>query len=251
MASRHLRQFTYSFISSVNASPSEESVIHFIDALVSYRQLDDLFISSPKRGMHASFTALEGLLTLPIRKICLQNIVANNELNNESLEWLTQSWPALEWFYCCNDDTRLTPGLMLPTPELFCHFAQNCPRLTHLYLTIDTAHAPVRPPGDALPHSNHPLFFHPHASRLARRGDLWRMLAYLLEIYPRLALHQSDDLAFSDPDTVEILNEVNSWIPDILARQAAGTPHGYWDAGVAERERRRWGLRPAPSGIQG
>lgn len=57
----------------------------------------------------------------------------------------------------------------------------------------------------------------PHASLLSRRGDLYKMLDYITEICGKLSLLRlSNDVAFSDPDTVEILDEANAWIPEII-----------------------------------
>ncbi|EKM58943.1 uncharacterized protein PHACADRAFT_25092 [Phanerochaete carnosa HHB-10118-sp] len=222
MKSRQLRKFTYTFAPTLRFPLPEDAVVRLTDALASYVQLDDLFLSAANHGLRAPFAALEGLTLLPIRRICLQNVVANNELNNESIKWLTQSWPDLEWFYCCNNDTPVAPrtAVSLPTPEIFCHFAQKCPRLAHLYLTVDTTQAAVPVPNKPLPCSPNPLYFHPHASLLSCRRDLWHMLEYITKIYPKLALRLSDDIAFSDPDTIEILDEIEAWIPEIVQRRA-------------------------------
>lgn len=220
MSSRQLRKFTYTFAREQKMTPSKDIVTAFIDAVAAHTQLNDFFFSSADYGMHAPFAALEGLTSLPIQRIYLQNIVSNDALNNSSIEWLTQGWTDLEWFYCCNNDTPVvrSNGVILPTPEIFCHFARKCARLVHLYLTIDTTHIPVRTA--PLPYSTQPLYFHPHASLLSQRGNLWQMLEYVTEIYPRLALRLSDDIAFSDPNTVEILDELNGCIPGIVKRRA-------------------------------
>ena len=75
----------------MDISPSEKAAARFAGALATHAQLDDLFLIATNRGMRAPFVALEGLTLLPARRICLQNIVANDEFSNEFIEWLTQS----------------------------------------------------------------------------------------------------------------------------------------------------------------
>lgn len=218
-----LSKFTYTYHGRFD--PKGSVVRRLMDSVARHTCLDDLFLSS-KSGIGTSFANLEALTKLPIRKIRLFNIVANRELSNESIIWLTQSWPDLESFYCCNDDTPVAPQAVrrLPTPEVFCHFATNCPRLIHVSLTIDVMHNPMRSEGELepLPSSPNPLYFHPHAMMLSRRGDLYRMVGYITDIYPKLSLRLSDDVGYSDPDTVEILDEVNSLIPALVQHRAGG-----------------------------
>lgn len=219
--STSLCSFTYTHNGRRDPKPS--AIRRLMDSIARHDTLDDLFLSSTS-SLRTSFADLESLTELPIRKIRLFNIVSNLELSNESFIWLTQGWPNLESFYCCNDDTPVGPLAVrqLPTPEIFRHFAVNCPRLIHLSLTVDVMHIPVREEDEVLPSSSGPLYFHPHAMLLSRRGDLYRMVGYITDIYPKLSLRLSDDIGYSDPDTVEILDEVNSLIPTLIRPKTEG-----------------------------
>lgn len=198
------------------------SIGKLMNAITRHEILDDLFLSSDT-SLHTLFAHLDSLSRLPMRKVHLYNLVSNSELTNESLAWLTRSWPELEAFYCCNNDSSvsLNADRTLPTCEIFAHFAAHCPRLLHLSLTLDVLHEPASDPDEALPRCATPLFFHPHAMMLSRLTDMYRTVEYITAIYPRLSLRLSDDIKYSDPDTVEILDEVNSRIPEIVQRRAA------------------------------
>ncbi|KIP07552.1 hypothetical protein PHLGIDRAFT_118027 [Phlebiopsis gigantea 11061_1 CR5-6] len=216
--SKSLHQLTYTH----NATQTrQESICSFTKAIAKHEKINDLFLSSDY-PLQTPFSVLDNLSGLRMRKVRLFNVAANDELTDASLAWLTRSWSALESFYCCNDDTPVSPhdDRTLPTCELFAHFAAHCPRLTHLSLTLDVLHPP--PPRDpsAPPHAG-PLFFHPHAVLLSRCADVYRTIEYITDVYPRLSLRLSDDIRYSDPDTVEILDELNSRIPDIVLRRAA------------------------------
>lgn len=223
-----LCNFTYTYTSET--SPKIKHLRRFADALALHTRLDDLFLVST-HPMHTPFSALAPLAALPIRKLRLQNIVASAELSDANLAWLTRSWDRLTDFYCCNDDTPVgraadgCVGLALPTAALFAHFAVHCPRLVHVSFTIDvTAALPPLPHegGPALPRSTRPLYFHAHASLLARRDHVLRVLQYATEVYPRLALRLSDDERYSDPDTPGLIEEFDAMIPSIVREKEGG-----------------------------
>ena len=216
--SRELQEFTYTHS---GRQTTEDSIRDFINAIANHRKMDDLFLSS-ESPFQTSFSILDSLCKLPMRKIRLFNIASNDELTDASLAWFACSWPQLESFYCCNDDTPVSPHTIceLPTCELFAHFATYCPRLTHLSLTLDVLHPPPEDPSPQPQRRAGPLFFYPHAMLLSRRLEVYRTVAYITDIYPRLSLRLSDDIRYSDPDTVEILDEVNSRIPEIVRSRA-------------------------------
>lgn len=214
ITSRSLHKFTYTY--SHVAASSQILVEPLADALAGHTNLDDLLLCATS-GLHASFAALAPLARLPMRKLRLENIVASAELSDAHVAALTRPWRSLTHFCCCNDDTPVRRGALsvLPTPALFAHFAAHCPRLVHLWLTVDVTAVPP-PSAVPLPRSAAPLYFHPHASLLSRRTELVRMLEYITEIYPRLSLRLSDDIGYSDPDTVEIIDELDALIPAIV-----------------------------------
>lgn len=206
MKSKSLRILTYVHKKGEPA-PKPDTIRSMAVALAAQTAMYDVFLSA-ERGMQAWFEDLEALTTLQIRKIRLENIVTNNELTNDFISWFTQNWVNLQSFYCCNHDTQVAPSQIkfLPTAEIFGHFASHCPRLTHLWLTIDVTR--VLETGDVvLPQVTIPLYYHPHAMLLSNKPGLYRTLEYITKIYPRVSFRLSDDIKFkySDPFTLEIL----------------------------------------------